>query len=319
MELKTLIGSLWVSAFVVLSGFIIADYHAGPYQKIPLSSSYENEHKTYTREESDLKRERPLTKEDALVHVFPLLANTAKKHLAVPDITMNVKKVEQPVPEQNSEHYAKKCSILAHKKFYIAHLKVKQRRKRLSAARALKAHRTLHFEPDKKKSSLILEKGKPLVPGAPIKPVAADATWRKLRQEPLFSWPIDPSLFWVSSQYGPRKKPSGRSGFHKGVDLAAMKGTPVRAAGEGTVVEAGYSLGYGNYITIGHEGAFKTRYAHLDKILVQVGQSVTVGDHIGRVGATGFVRKSKWGGSGSHLHFEVYMNGKAVNPFYFLA
>ena len=70
---------------------------------------------------------------------------------------------------------------------------------------------------------------------------------------------------------------------------------------------------------IAHNRKFKTRYAHLDKILVRVGENVCSGDCIGRVGATGFVRKSRRGGSASHLHFEVYMKGKPVNPFFFLA
>lgn len=152
-----------------------------------------------------------------------------------------------------------------------------------------------------------------------IKPATAQAAWMQLQREPLFSWPVQPADFWISSLFGPRRKPSGVWGFHAGIDMAAPRGTPVFAAASGIIVEAAYSPGYGNYIMIAHNRKFKTRYAHLDKILVRVGQKVSSDDCIGRVGATGFVRKSRRGGSAAHLHFEVYMKGKAVNPFYFLA
>jgi murein DD-endopeptidase MepM/ murein hydrolase activator NlpD len=151
-----------------------------------------------------------------------------------------------------------------------------------------------------------------------VKPVKAHATWKRLQREALFQWPVSPQKFWISSLFGPRKL-GGRVGFHAGIDMASPRGTPVIAAGKGVIAEATYNKGYGNYIVIAHGNGFKTRYAHLDKILVKVGKKVNVGDNIGRVGATGFVRKSRWGSSGAHLHFEVYKNGKPVNPFYFLA
>lgn len=141
---------------------------------------------------------------------------------------------------------------------------------------------------------------------------------KKLQREPIFSWPLSKSQFWLSSMFGPRKKINGSWGFHTGIDMAAPRGTLIKAAGDGTVVQAGYSSGYGNTILIMHDSKFKTRYAHLDKILVSVGQKVKQGDYIGKVGATGFVRKSK-SGDGSHLHFEVYVYSKHVNPLYFLA
>ena len=151
-----------------------------------------------------------------------------------------------------------------------------------------------------------------------IRPAKAHVLWKKLQREPLFAWPLQSDHFWVSSLFGPRKL-GGRHGFHAGVDLAAPRGTPVYAAAGGVIDEACYSAGYGNYILIAHNRKFKTRYAHLDKIHVRSGQVVNSGDCIGRVGATGFVRKSRRGGSASHLHFEVYMKGKPVNPFFFLA
>ncbi len=142
---------------------------------------------------------------------------------------------------------------------------------------------------------------------------------RKLQKEPIFGWPIDRADFWLSSMFGVRKKPDGTSEFHKGIDLAAVKGTPVKAAGPGVVIESCNARGYGNTIVIAHNRKFKTRYAHLLERNVKVGQEVKQYQKIGRVGATGTVRKSKRGGDGSHLHFEVYVFGKQANPFYFLA
>ncbi len=156
-----------------------------------------------------------------------------------------------------------------------------------------------------------------LPPSIRIKPATAHKAWKKARQEALFDWPLESTVFWISSQYGRRKNPEGW-GFHAGIDMAAPKGTPVYAAQDGIIGEATYSPSYGKYIILEHESDYKTRYAHLDKILVASGSTVNKGDLIGRVGATGAVRKSRWGRSASHLHFEVYAQGKTVNPFCFL-
>jgi len=133
----------------------------------------------------------------------------------------------------------------------------------------------------------------------------------------VLTWPIDRSQFWLSSFFGPRRKPNRSWGFHYGIDMAACRGTPVYAAAEGVVVEACASQkGYGNTIVIQHNHKYKTRYAHLQKILVGVGKKVERGDLIGKVGSTGAVRSRK-GKDASHLHFEVYSFGKQINPLYF--
>lgn len=155
------------------------------------------------------------------------------------------------------------------------------------------------------------------------KPQAMRHHLRKLPYEHMFHWPIDRSNFWLSSRYGPRKNPGkyggSKWGFHTGIDLAAPRGTQVMAAGTGTIVSATWTPGYGNTIVIEHDYKFRTRYAHLDKIAVHLGQKVNQGQYIGKVGSTGFVRKSRRGGDASHLHFEVYVYGKHDNPFYYLA
>jgi len=127
-----------------------------------------------------------------------------------------------------------------------------------------------------------------------------------------FMWPIDMDKFWISSLFGPRKRIDGTWGFHHGVDMAAVKGTPVKAVRAGTVVEASFQAGYGNTVLIKHSEAIKTRYAHLNAIRTFVGQKVKQSAVIGTVGETGFIRKK--GKDGSHLHFEVYEHGKRVNP-----
>lgn len=124
-------------------------------------------------------------------------------------------------------------------------------------------------------------------------------------------WPINKKQFWISSHFGPRKKR-----FHYGIDMAALKGTPVYPALEGTVVEVSYTpKGYGKAIVLSHKKC-KTRYAHLDEIFVKVGQKVTTTKQIGCVGATGLVRGKH---DASHLHFEVIdLFGKRINPLYIL-
>lgn len=136
--------------------------------------------------------------------------------------------------------------------------------------------------------------------------------------EAIFQWPLKKGTYWFSSPYGSRRRPDGRRGFHTGIDLAAVRGTPVYAAGSGIVVQAGFVRGYGNMVLISHERHFKTRYAHLSEIWVNVGDEVNIGDGIGAVGATGSIWRRK-GRDGSHLHFEVYYGSRHVNPMNFLA
>jgi murein DD-endopeptidase MepM/ murein hydrolase activator NlpD len=131
-----------------------------------------------------------------------------------------------------------------------------------------------------------------------------------------FIWPVDRGQFWLSSFFGPRRKLDHSWGFHYGIDMAACRGTPVLCAAPGMVIEAHFHPGYGNTVLISHTSKYKTRYAHLDKINVYVGQKVEQGTLVGKVGSTGAVRKKK-GRDASHLHFEVYAHGKQINPLSF--
>ena len=134
----------------------------------------------------------------------------------------------------------------------------------------------------------------------------------------LFGWPLEPDRFWVSSFFGRRKLTRGKWTFHSGLDLAALKGTPIHAVAEGVVLEAGDSNnGYGNTILLSHEHGYKTRYAHLEHVNVRPKQKVRRGQTIGTVGDTGNVRGN--GTDASHLHFEVHRHNRPVNPLYYLS
>ncbi|MDT1061577.1 DUF5930 domain-containing protein [Paracoccus sp. CPCC 101403] len=98
---------------------------------------------------------------------------------------------------------------------------------------------------------------------------------------------------------------------HEGIDMAAPIGTSVFATGDGTITYAGWQRGYGNLIKIQHELGTETRYGHLSKIKVKVGQKVSRGSLIGAMGNTGR-------STGPHLHYEVRVNGNAVNPMTFI-
>lgn len=111
----------------------------------------------------------------------------------------------------------------------------------------------------------------------------------------------------LSSHFGRRRHPiSGYSRLHKGTDFAARTGTPVYAAGHGTVERASRYGGYGKYVRIRHANGYKTAYAHLSRYGTRKGRRVRQGDVIGYVGSTG-------ASTGPHLHYEVHINGKAVN------
>ena len=115
-----------------------------------------------------------------------------------------------------------------------------------------------------------------------------------------------------SSGFGRRKQPTkGASTYHKGVDWAVPKGTAVYASCGGTVAKAGWGSGYGYVIYINHPDGRQTRYGHLSKVLVKAGQTVKQGEKIALSGNTGIT-------SGPHLHFEILIGGKQVNPLKYL-
>jgi murein DD-endopeptidase MepM/ murein hydrolase activator NlpD len=116
----------------------------------------------------------------------------------------------------------------------------------------------------------------------------------------------------ISSRFGKRRDPFlKRVAHHAGIDFKTRYGQKVRSTGSGVVSKAGRSGGYGKMVEIDHGDGFKTRYAHLSRISVSVGQKVVAGTKVGAAGSTGR-------STGPHLHYEVRYNGKALNPQRFL-
>lgn len=123
---------------------------------------------------------------------------------------------------------------------------------------------------------------------------------------------IWPALGWLTSAYGARTDPfSGLSAHHLGLDIAADKGQPVFATANGTIKSAEWSGDYGNMVVVAHESGLTTRYAHMSRMAVVQGVKVSRGDVLGYVGATGRA-------SGPHLHYEIWANGRPLNPLQLL-
>lgn len=143
-----------------------------------------------------------------------------------------------------------------------------------------------------------------------IKEAVPEIIERGTKSPPTFIWPV--SSGYISSGFGYRSQPkAGASTYHKGIDIAVSVGTTVRASSGGTVIAAGWISGYGNAVYIQHENGIVTRYGHLSRILVSVGETVVQGETIARSGNTG-------NSTGPHLHFEMRVNGEAVNPLNYL-
>ncbi len=135
--------------------------------------------------------------------------------------------------------------------------------------------------------------------------------YRIAAEKAPFALPVKNS-YRFTSPFGYRRDPkTGGRRLHKGVDFAGPVGTPLYATADGTVVHAGWSSGYGRLVKIQHEFGIETRYAHMSRLNVKVGQRVSRGTRIGDMGASGRV-------TGPHLHYEVRVGGKAVNPMIYI-
>ena len=116
----------------------------------------------------------------------------------------------------------------------------------------------------------------------------------------------------ISSHYGSRRDPfTGKRAVHGGLDFKAKSGNPVLATASGKVIKAGRNGGYGKMIELDHGGGITTRYAHLSKIRVKVGQRIARGKRIGNIGSTGR-------STGPHLHYEVRRKGRVLNPIHYV-
>ena len=136
----------------------------------------------------------------------------------------------------------------------------------------------------------------------------ADEYLKTIRLLPLGK-PINGS---ISSRYGKRKDPlNKKSAFHTGVDLRGKRGEKIKATADGIVIKALRNGGHGNYVLVDHGNGYTTSYSHMQKYLVHRGDRVKRGQVIGLVGSTGR-------STGPHLHYEVALDGKTVNPYKFM-
>ena len=129
-------------------------------------------------------------------------------------------------------------------------------------------------------------------------------------KHPTFVYPLMTTR--LTSHYGRRRHPvRGVVRHHHGVDLAAPRNTPIRSIAAGEVIFADEFGGYGNYISIKHHHGYTSHYGHCESIDVQVGQKVNAGERIGAVGSSGVV-------TGPHLHFELRLLGRSLDPEQFI-
>ena len=165
-------------------------------------------------------------------------------------------------------------------------------------------------ESDKDYGSLVVRIDK-AVRETQLKEQSVIDLWESLseRQSLINSTPnIKPAKGWLTSRFGYRISPfSGKTALHAGLDIAAAPGSPVYAPADGVVVFASYDESYGKLVTVDHGYGVTTRFGHLSQIYVQTGQRVSKWDVIGAVGNTGR-------STGPHLHYEVRVNGTAVDP-----
>jgi murein DD-endopeptidase MepM/ murein hydrolase activator NlpD len=123
---------------------------------------------------------------------------------------------------------------------------------------------------------------------------------------------IWPAHGWLTGTFGGRSDPfSGEPAFHQGIDISTDKGQPVFATADGTVESAAANGDYGNLVVLKHDFGLTTRYGHMSAFNVKAGQRVKRGDVIGYVGATGRA-------TGTHVHYEILVNGKLINPLQLL-
>lgn len=124
-------------------------------------------------------------------------------------------------------------------------------------------------------------------------------------------WPVDGRLI---GSFGPRQDPFSGEGeeIHKGVDISGEIGTPIHVTADGVVRFADMESTFGRLVVVDHGGGVETYYAHMSKIFVHIGQEIRRGELIGAVGMSGRV-------TAPHLHYEVHVNGRPVNPYQYLA
>lgn len=129
--------------------------------------------------------------------------------------------------------------------------------------------------------------------------------WESLASATPSIWP---AVGWLNDDFGYRSDPfTGQSAFHSGLDIGGDQGDPIVVSADGVVESAGWHNDYGNLVVVRHQYGLTSRYAHLSSITVKPGDRLARGDLIGKMGATGRA-------SGTHLHYEVWANGRPIDP-----
>lgn len=130
----------------------------------------------------------------------------------------------------------------------------------------------------------------------------------KVNLDTNFNWPVINKRTFISSKYGWRTDPfTGNKRWHGGIDIAAGWNAPIVAVNEGMVIHAGYRYGYGLSVEIQHKNGVTSRYGHMNKVIVKKGDIVSKDDLVGLMGSSGR-------STGPHLHFEVLVDGKKIDP-----
>ena len=216
--------------------------------------------------------------------------------VTVPEPELSVNRVEQKFYE---EIYDAEVIYIDNPNWYTNHSETRQ--KPSAGLRRIIADVTYRNEK---------EVGREILKEEVVQEAVAKVIERGTIVPPTYIQPVKGGL--LTSGFGPRRAPTaGASTYHRAVDWAVPTGTTIYASSGGRVSRAGWVGGYGYAVYIDHEDGRQTRYAHCSRILVTAGQKVNQGDKIALSGSTGIA-------SGPHLHFEMIINGRQVNPMDYL-
>lgn len=233
---------------------------------------------------------------DALTSVNSTLQINQELIVMVPEPELSVTRVEQACYE---ESYEKEVEVIEVDSWYTNKIEVVTQ----PSAGYRKVVADVTYLNDKVVDKTILKE-------EVVMEAVAKVIKRGTKIPPTYVKPINGGV--LSSKFGKRKAPKpGASTYHKGVDWAISTGTPVYASCGGTVAKAGWGSGYGYVVYIDHEDGKQTRYGHCSKVLVSKGDKVKQGDKIALSGNTGV-------STGPHLHFEILVNGKQVDPYNYI-
>ncbi|AMO72984.1 M23 family metallopeptidase [Sphingorhabdus sp. M41] len=242
-------------------------------------------------------------------------ADSSEQKQADEQLSENTRKISRAFPE--AVHLAK---LEARQIIFARRLTMAAIRRTEQAAEAI---RKFGLNPDKLTKNSVDAMGGPLIPFFKQQDQQLHPTLERLNlalqrmdalERTLIAIPSGKpsSTGMISSSYGYRRDPfTGGGAMHSGMDFKGPHGQPILAAAGGKVTHAGWKSGYGKTVEVTHGNGLMTRYAHLSKIGVTTGQKVEQGLQLGAMGSTGR-------STGTHLHFEVRMNGRAINPRPFL-